>query len=72
MYKIAKPDGWDFYTGQTINYRDSIGKIVRVQDYDGSKVSICCAGLRAFRDLYDCFTEISSQCSIYKVEGIQK
>jgi len=29
-YKIARPDGWDFYTGKTINYRKSIGKIVKL------------------------------------------
>jgi len=27
-YKLARPDGWDFYTGKTINYREGIGKIV--------------------------------------------
>lgn len=29
-YKLAKPDGFDWYTGKTINYRESIGKIVTV------------------------------------------
>lgn len=34
-YKIARPDGWDFYTGKTINYRKNVGKIVR---WDETKV----------------------------------
>lgn len=29
-YKIARPDGWDFYTGETINYRQALanGRLV--------------------------------------------
>ena len=23
--KLAQPDGWDFYTGRTVNYREAIG-----------------------------------------------
>ena len=34
-YKIAKPNGWDFYTGQTVNYRRNIGKRV---SWDTKKV----------------------------------
>ncbi|MGA2465254.1 MAG: hypothetical protein ABSH06_12990 [Thermodesulfobacteriota bacterium] len=28
FYKLARPDGWDFPSGKTINYRDNIGKVI--------------------------------------------
>ena len=28
-YKLARPNGWDIYTGATVNYRKNIGKIVK-------------------------------------------
>lgn len=31
-YKIARPDGYDRYTGRTVNYRKSIGKMVHWND----------------------------------------
>lgn len=36
-YKIARPNGWDFYTGATVNYRKNIGKIVKWSDVNTPK-----------------------------------
>lgn len=33
-YKVAHESGWDFYTNETINYRDSIGQTVRAPKTD--------------------------------------
>jgi hypothetical protein len=33
FYKLAKLDGWDFRTGNTINYRENLGKTVTVPTY---------------------------------------
>jgi len=32
-YKLAKLDGWDFRTGNTINYRENLGKTVTVPTF---------------------------------------
>jgi len=34
FYKLAKPDGWDFYSGKTINYRDNVGRTVVCPEFD--------------------------------------
>ena len=68
-YKIARPDGWDFKTGETINYRDNIGK--RVVDPQYQKGARCCnAGvLHASKDPLDALRWSKLPCSVYRVSG---
>ena len=69
FYKLAKPDGFDFYTGKTINYRENIGKIVRPR-FEGD-VKLCSnTCLHASRDPRKAFIGASIPCSIYSVRGI--
>jgi len=68
FYKIARPDGWDFYTGETINYRDSIGKTVKCPK--GGKPKLCSPTvIHASRDPNHCFIGGRIPCSLYLVEG---
>jgi len=68
-YKLARPDGWDFYTGETINYRQNIGKIVRHPSPDPS-LGVCSSGvLHASENPDDCWISADIPCSAYEVEG---
>ena len=68
FYKIARPDGWDFYTGKTINYRDNIGKTVRRAKQ--GRVKLCSeTTIHALRDPNQCFIGGQLPCSLYLVSG---
>jgi hypothetical protein len=70
MYKLTQPDGFDFYSG-TINYRQNIGKIIRVTDFDSANVGPCGKGLHASRNPNDCFVGAKIPCAAFRVKGIQ-
>jgi len=70
MYKLTRPDGFDFYSG-TINYRENIGKIIRVKDFDPKKVGPCGKGLHASKKPLNCFVGAKIPCAAFKVKGIQ-
>ncbi len=68
-YKLAKPDGWDFYTGGTINYRKNIGRVVVCPNGDKGK-GICSSGvIHASVNPNDCFVGARIPCSAYLVSG---
>ena len=68
-YKLARPDGFDFYTGKTINYRDNIGKTVVCPDGD-KKLGVCSRGvIHASVKPKDCFVGARIPCSAYIVSG---
>ena len=68
FYKLARPDGWDFYTGNTINYRENIGKIVRRPNK--GKMRLCSGTvIHASREPNQCFIGAEIPCSAYLVEG---
>ena len=70
-WKIARPDGWDFYTGKTINYRDSIGQFVRPPDADTNGSLCSSAFIHASDHPNKCFVRGTTlPCSVYRVEGI--
>ena len=72
FYKLAQPDGWDFRTGQTINYRENIGKAVRVPrfDFPDEKRALCTdTVLHASRTAIDALQYAKIPCSIYCVQG---
>jgi len=71
MYKLTRPDGFDFYS-KTINYRDNIGKIIRVTDFDPPKKGSCGKGLHASRNPNDCFIGARIPCAAFRVKGVQK
>jgi len=68
-YKLAMPSGWDFYSGRTINYRDSIGKTVKVSDGSGEPALCTATVLHASKNPNDCFIGAKIPCSAYIVEG---
>ena len=69
FYKLAKPDGWDFYTGNTINYRNNIGKTVACPNYN-RKGELCSqAFIHASREPNQCFIGAKIPCSAYLVSG---
>ena len=53
-------------------YRDAIGNIIRVTDYDPPEVGFCGRGLHAYRKPNDCFVETSIPCAAFRVQGIEK
>jgi len=69
-YKLARPDGWDFWTGNTINYRENIGKIVRRRNT--GEVNLCSnTCLHASRNPNHAFSgNTSIPCSVFLVDGL--
>jgi len=68
-YKLAQPNGWDFHTGNTINYRENIGKTVKCPN--GGIPKLCSdTVIHASKNPNDCFIGASTPCSAYLVEGI--
>ena len=71
-YKLAMPSGYDFYTGKTINYRENIGKTVKVSSFSEKKEKyILCSQdvLHACSDPNNCFVGANIPCSVYVVSG---
>jgi hypothetical protein len=69
-FKLARPDGFDFYTGKTINYRENVGQIVRPPKPNAS-LGVCSSGvLHASKNPKDCFVGANIPCSAYRVSGI--
>ena len=67
FYKLARPDGFDFYTGETINYRENVGKNVRPPKK--GKVCLCSdTCLHASRKPNDAFIGASIPCSVFRVK----
>jgi len=68
-YKLARPDGWDFYTGKTINYRKNIGRVVKCPN-GNSELGVCSSGvIHASKKPNDCFIGAEIPCSAYRVKG---
>ena len=70
MYKLTRPDGFDFYSG-TVNYRENVGKIIRVTDFDPGP-NVCGKGMHASRNPNDCFVGARIPCAAFEVDGIQR
>ncbi len=69
-YKVARPDGFDFHTGNTINYRINIGKTASNPKKTKSK-ELCTADLiHASEFFFDALYYGEIPCSIFLVEGI--
>ncbi len=70
-YKLARPDGWDFHTGNTIQYRsDSYPYTVRVPNGDASK-GICSDGVgHASKNPNDCFVGAAIPCSAFRLRFV--
>jgi len=69
-YKLAQPDGFDFYTGKTINYADAVGGgLVKPPHPDPTK-PLCSSGLiHASDEPNKCFIGASIPCRAFIVEG---
>lgn len=77
-YKLAQSDGWDFRTGEIINYRDNIGRTVKNPECGLSECPNSnpkCEFLHISEDpndcfgCSDCFIKPWIPCSVYRVEG---
>ena len=69
FYKAAQPDGWDFYSGRTINYRDAVGTTVSIPRAKQG-TNLCTAGLlHASRDANGVFAGGSIPLSLFEVTG---
>ena len=69
FYKLACPDGWDFYTGKTINYRDNIGKIIKCPKFNANGDLCTDAFIHASRKPNQCFVGAKIPCSAYLASG---
>ena len=69
FYKLAKLDGFDFYTGKTINYRENIGKTVKCPQFNVAGDLCSDAFIHASRKPNDCFVGARIPCSAYRVSG---
>ena len=69
-YKVAKLDGYDFHTGNTINYRENIGKTVT--NPKKSKSNELCSDnvLHASKLFIDTLYYGQLPCAVFEVEGI--
>jgi len=69
-YKGARLDGWDWYTGNTINYRENIGEVVKVP-YIGDNLSQLCSPtvLHACCKPNNIFIGSKIPSSVYVVKG---
>lgn len=67
-YKLARPDGWDFYTGKTIQYRaKNYPHVVRVPN-PNPKLGIRSNGVgHASLNPNDCFIGAKIPCSAYRL-----
>ena len=75
-YKLARPDGFDFYSGKTINYRENIGKTVLCPPSDWPNRiregvwRLCTTDVLHASDTAEkCFVGAKVPCSLYRVEG---
>ena len=65
-YKLARPDGWDFFSGKIINYREAIGSTVKAPTF--RRTGDCGHGLHISQNPNDCFIGARIPCSAYEVE----
>ena len=70
-YKLARWDGWDFFTANTVNYRAAtqatgVDKIVKVLCPDSKRAS---GVIYASTDPNNCFPGAEIPCSAYRVSG---
>jgi hypothetical protein len=69
FWKLARTDGYDWYTGKTINYRENIGKDVVCPRFNKDGQLCSSAFLHASRKINDCFVGAKIPCSVYRVSG---
>jgi hypothetical protein len=67
-YKVARPDGWDFRTGSTVNYREAVGGVVEAPDW--RKDGVCGGGLHYSPTAIDALSYGTIPCSLYIVEPV--
>jgi hypothetical protein len=67
-YKVARPDGWDFRTGETVNYRQAIGGVVEAPDW--RKDGKCGGGLHHSPSPLLALAYGTIPCSLYIVEPV--
>lgn len=66
--KLARTDGFDFYTGNTINYRENIGKTIECLNKEG--VELYWSNITHASDcFFEALRHAELPCSIFIVDG---
>jgi hypothetical protein len=70
-FKIANADGWDRKTGHTINYRENVGRVVRVPEPKYNEPAAICTDtvLHASKDVLDALKYAGIPCTVFRVSG---
>jgi len=69
-FKVARADGWDKHTGKTINYRENVGRIVKVPLQVNKGHSLCSETvIHATKDPLNWIGYTGLPCSIFVVKG---
>ena len=70
-YKLARMDGFDFKTGNSVNYAENIGKTVVVPNYNRKEKPVLCTNtvLHACLNANDCFIGAKLPCRVFQVTG---
>lgn len=68
-YKVAKPDGFDFRTGRTINYKENVGKTVYCPKNSRNPMLCTSTVLHASSNLLHALSYANIPCTIFKVTG---
>jgi len=71
MYVLTRPDGHDWDKRISPSYRDAIGKVIDVTDYDPPERGLYGRGIFLCKCPNDCFTYARIPCAAFEVEGIQ-
>lgn len=64
-HKLARPDGFDFYTGKTLNYREAIRRTLLCPDFNLRPE--CGGGIHISENPCDGFIGAKIPCSAYEV-----
>ena len=70
-FKLAKADGWDAHTGNTINYRENVGKLVKAPKQVKDGFELCSdTVIHATKDPLNWLNLTGLPFSLFVVEGV--
>ena len=68
-YKVAQTNGFDLYTGNTIDYRSNIGKIVKCPNQSESNELCSDNVIHASKEFFQALSHGNVPCGIFIVSG---
>lgn len=69
-WKAADPQGWDFYSHKTINYRENIGKIVKCPDQTKDAELCSSSVIHACKKPNNMFISAGLPLTLFRVRGV--